>query len=325
MKLFPSVSDLSREGFLALDRGQWEKALRLARKLTEKRNTAGREIAARALWELGKPDEAMEELRAGIATAPQIYIFYSLLGHYLSDLGRYDEALEAFYRGKLLTVAPMGEFEYNIGIVKGRQGDYAGALEAVEPINLSNVQLQRDAVQFSLAFWLIGADRCEEGLAEAEAGLQLPRDECGEKNIAGLHAMRAWAWQKLGRPASEVREEALKAIATSKSQSDAAWIIRELDNAFSPEARRAKVTVQGICPARIRLRKYRFVAVYWVVATHENQLLGLIRPFEPEEHQDTLELASVEWQEEAPDSPMGVYEAHEAYFLAPLRQFGRKG
>lgn len=305
MGLFPSISELSQAGFDALERQEWKRALRIATKLTQKRHTSGREIAARALWNLGEADKAIEELQSGIAAAPQLHIFYSYLGQYLSELGRYDEALEALYRGKLLSTHSVGTFEFNIAIVRGRQGDYLEAFEIADSIRVTDVMLPIESIRFARAYWLIKGGKLEQGLAEADQGLAESLNE-SVHDMAGLYAMRGYALLRLGRGEDIALEEARKAIQLNKSQFEAAEVIREIGGMRSEKAFRARVVIQGMSSNPARGRRARFLVYYEVIATSDSQVLDLVRPFECPEVRDSLQINKITWMEETPNELIGV-------------------
>jgi tetratricopeptide (TPR) repeat protein len=308
MKLFPSAKELAKQGYEALDKLRPKRALRIAKRLARIRYTASFEIAARAHWELGNNEEAIRELREGIKTAPQIYVFYSYLGHYLSDLGRYEEALDVLYRGKTLTSPPKGELEYQIAVVKSRMGDYEGAFEVADSIGVHEAVIPESAMRFGRAYWLTKAGRISEGLREVEVGLALPGVDNDPVNKAGLIATRAIAFRAMGKSRDEVLAEAYRALSVSNVQHDALELILELTGRRSASAKRAQVFVKGEWYEPLGTALVDFMALYEVVADSESDALKFIKPFEPEAVRASLSIGKVVWSEVAPGELTGVHK-----------------
>ena len=108
-------------------RGQCGDALRIARELESCRYTGAWEIEAAALQEEGDTEGAIASLKRGIAIKP-VWRNGHLLGIYLSDAGRYTEALDAF-EASLTMHAPQPKMTaYNKAIVLNRADRREGAL-----------------------------------------------------------------------------------------------------------------------------------------------------------------------------------------------------
>jgi len=71
-------------------------AMVVAKKLHSLRYSGGFEIEAQALARDGSKDEAIAVLRKRLEAAPTSWLNGNLLGNYLSDQGRYDEAFTAY-------------------------------------------------------------------------------------------------------------------------------------------------------------------------------------------------------------------------------------
>jgi tetratricopeptide (TPR) repeat protein len=87
---------LAEEGYRHLQDRDAEAALKVAAELETLRFTAAFEIAALAHAQLGNLEAAAATLRRGLDIAPTVWINWQLLGNYVSDLKRYDEAASAY-------------------------------------------------------------------------------------------------------------------------------------------------------------------------------------------------------------------------------------
>ena len=85
-----------KRGLSYVKDGRTAKAMEVARELYSLRYSGGCEIEAQALAQDGMKDEAISVLRKGLEAAPTSWLNGNLLGNYLSDQGRYEEAFIAY-------------------------------------------------------------------------------------------------------------------------------------------------------------------------------------------------------------------------------------
>ena len=92
-------SDLQQrmdEGLDLLDAGDAKGALKIAKELERKRFTGAFDLGAQAYAALGWKEAAVSYLRKGLKEHHDSWLNWQLLGNYLSDLERYDEADDAY-------------------------------------------------------------------------------------------------------------------------------------------------------------------------------------------------------------------------------------
>lgn len=85
-----------KRGLAYVEEGRTSEAKDVARKLHLLRFSGAFEIEAQALASDGSKVEAITVLRRGLEAAPASWLNGNLLGNYLSDEGRYDEAFAAY-------------------------------------------------------------------------------------------------------------------------------------------------------------------------------------------------------------------------------------
>ena len=85
-----------KRGLAYVKQGKTNEAMGVAKKLHSLHYSGGFEIEAQALASNGSKDEAITVLRKGLEAAPTSWLNGNLLGNYLSDQGRYDEAITAY-------------------------------------------------------------------------------------------------------------------------------------------------------------------------------------------------------------------------------------
>jgi tetratricopeptide (TPR) repeat protein len=127
------AGELFDRGMEFIRQGQCRKALGVARTLHRYRYTGAWEVEAAALQELGESDKAIEALRRGIEKVP-VWRNGHLLAIYLSDAGRYDEALDAFEASMTMYEPRYVPTTYNKAIALQRAGRTDEAISLLQEL-----------------------------------------------------------------------------------------------------------------------------------------------------------------------------------------------
>jgi tetratricopeptide (TPR) repeat protein len=127
------AGDLFERGMALVDQGHAQQALSIARELDGYKYTGGVELEAVALHELGEADRAIEVLQSGIEKTG-VWRIGHRLGIYLSDEGRYEEALQAFEASLTMRQAEPMVTRYNQAIVHNRVGRTDVAIELLKDV-----------------------------------------------------------------------------------------------------------------------------------------------------------------------------------------------
>ncbi len=301
------VKALQARGFDFLDQWEPEKALAVADKLAELRNSAAFEIAARAYWMNDEREEAIRKLEVGVKICPTVHILWSYLGQYYSDLERYPEAIAAFEAHRKCPGATDSMSDYNIALVLFRKGDYAEALSVLdrvkgEPPPPWTIKELRGIV-------LLDMGRYEQALELLlEVADERPKFTDPEPLAVMLGAM-AEAQLELGK-VDDALENAWGTIKLDKTNIRATRVIRVVRNQYSPAAKLWRVQASGIWR---KPTSDGFFATYWVVAEDEQQAFDFAREFEWEEVRPSMTLTKAVAEEAMPEEPIGVYRAHGGY------------
>lgn len=145
------AGDLFDEGMAHIRQGRCQQALRIARELDSYRYTGGWEIEAAALHEMGDTNGAIEVLREGIEKAP-VWRNGHLLGIYLSEEGRYDEALHAFEASLTMREPQPKMTAYNRAIVLNRMGRMDEAVMLLEKLISTESPDEAEAAELASTF-----------------------------------------------------------------------------------------------------------------------------------------------------------------------------
>jgi len=308
------------EGFGALEISDFERALRAARELHTFENTAAYEIEARARWEMDDRDRAIEVLQKGVQVAPDMFIHWDYLGSFLSDEERFDEALQAYYASRDCEEAPKDAVDFNIAIVYQRQERHERALALLETITPSE-SVPSEVLVGARAYSLNETGKHADAMTIAAACLNKigEDDEVDPEAIARVMSEHAYGLWMMGL-GEAAYEEAYEAVALDKANQRAAWLIREISDEKSDDAKIWRIVIEGKWaePFPDSDKDYGFYANYVVVADSPDEALDYIRYFEPEEVRFTLKINSAVDLEPEPDAAKGVYDAEPAYQFFPL-------
>ena len=111
-----------KRGRALVEKGKTTEALVVAKELHSIRYSGSFEIEAQALAREGSKEEAIAVLRKGLEAAPTSWLNANLLGNFLSDQGRYDEAFSAYEQALLTPTADRILIQANYALALKRAG-----------------------------------------------------------------------------------------------------------------------------------------------------------------------------------------------------------
>ena len=132
-----------KRGLAYVNEGRTNEAMDVAKELHSLHYSGGFEIEAQALASNGSKDEAITVLRKGLEAAPTSWLNGNLLGNYLSDQGRYDEAITAYEDALRAPSADhiLIEANYSMALQRaGRDGEARAKLAEVAAQDLSKAE-----------------------------------------------------------------------------------------------------------------------------------------------------------------------------------------
>ena len=132
-----------KRGLACVKDGRTIKAMEVAKQLHSLRYSGAFEIEAQALSQDGMRDEAVTVLRRGLEVAPTSWLNGNLLGNYLSDQGRYEEAFAAYEEALRTPTADHILIEANYAKAlqrAGRKEEGRAKIATVTAQDLSNVE-----------------------------------------------------------------------------------------------------------------------------------------------------------------------------------------
>lgn len=140
-----------KRGLACVKAGKTSEAMDVANKLHALRYSGGFEIEAQALARDGLKDEAITVLQKGLKAAPTSWLNGNLLGNYLSDQGRYDEAFASYEAMLKVPSADRVLIEGNYALAlrrAGREDEARNKIDAILKQDLSGADPEvRDFVE----------------------------------------------------------------------------------------------------------------------------------------------------------------------------------
>lgn len=137
------ADNLMSRGLEHLENGRTSDALAVAKELHSIRYSGGFEIEAQALAQKGAKEDAIAVLRKGLVVAPQSWLNANLLGNYLSDMERHEEAFAAYEQALRTPSANRILIEANHALAlkrAGREDEARAKLDAILGQGLGNVE-----------------------------------------------------------------------------------------------------------------------------------------------------------------------------------------
>jgi tetratricopeptide (TPR) repeat protein len=311
------IESLIDEAFAALDTLDIERAIELGRQLETLRHSSCFEILALAFDADDKREEAIAVLEDGTTKAPSVWRLWQLLGNYYSDSRRLEDSMNCYRKAFECPNVDASSVYLNKSIALLRNQDYLPAIKAIDQV--SSEALQPLAISHKMHLFN-AAKMFSEAVTLGENAIDLPlwNDENTEQ-LAEVHSELAFAIWKSSLDRDRAQYHAWLAISIDKSETTAAWVIRDIAAETSPKARHMTVMIRGRwhVPFEEETEPPGFFANYEVVAETPEEALAFILPFEPEKVRDSLGIEEYTLREPAPGVPKGVYQAHPSYMMFP--------
>jgi tetratricopeptide (TPR) repeat protein len=299
-----------------LDEHEYEDALVVARKLRKLHHSGAYEIEGLAYSGLDRTEDAVRVLREGVGEAPGVWLNWHLLANCLSDLGQYDEAMQAYERAEGCVEADHSIIDLNRAVVASRQEAHLSVLAHLNRIE----SYQDEEARLSATKMRVSALRGLGRVAEAEElGKKTLREwrdanEGDAKEIVGnLAGILCDLTVARGEDREAVRERAIEWWRLTRFDGLLAPI-RELRPRRSPAAQYFQLKLNGeVTPGSAfaaEIGGAGYLTAAHVVADSEEEALALYIELNPPAAGVTLMIRQAEILESQPNDLKGVYFAH---------------
>ncbi|MEM6766972.1 MAG: tetratricopeptide repeat protein [Bacteroidota bacterium] len=314
-----SQEDLVFQAWNHLELEEYEEAEKLASSLMKLPEEAGFRIQSMIWVARENEQKALEVLEQGLTALPNEWHLWLQYGNMLSQVGRFEEALESFDNG-LATEPDQPAWLYlNQAVVYFRQGQIDEALTLLQSIDDPAVITEAFSLQLSM---LDQVDRHDLILEIATDELEiLPVPETMEEasklsQICSQIANAAWYEDK---SKEEVFHYLRQSISFDRTNPQAIWLWREAYPEFIDSPKEFQLLVQGRFQTQEGQEEQSlFLTTYALVAGSTDHALRLIQAYEIEEvNTETLEILEVEEGESESAQAVGIYEVGGFGILDP--------
>ncbi len=304
-----------KKAFDYIDSHQLNKAAKIGRKLLDINFSGGFEILALLELENRKTKKAIKILEEGVKKAPNVWILWQLLGNSYSDEKEPEKAQNAYSMALKCPDNDSSSIYLNIAIALSREGKHEQSLEACKNIKSKKMFLKRIALEMSQLNQLGRYDKCilngEKQIGKIQDGLGTEE----EFNLSNIYSYLASAYWSKCKNTVKSSEFVFKAIELNKTNSDAMWLLREIENNRSADSKYLRIVVEG---KAIGMKiedsdNIGFFTSYDVVAKDEDEALSYIKRFEPKDVRDTLRISKCKVREKKTRDPKGVYYCNSGY------------
>lgn len=304
---------LMNQGFDYLDEYEYDKAIKIGKKLKKMRHSSAFEIMALAYKEKDQSKKSIKILEEGVSLAPKVWRLWQLLGNYYSDDKQYLDSQKCYESALSCPNVNKSSVYSNSSLAYFREGKFNEASKQHDKINYKgpdevfNLRSQSQKIDI-----LIKLNKYEEAV---KLGQTLIKKEWPEEKEDILHEL-SYTYASLSEGLWKLKKEkealnsAWKAIELNKAHDKAAWMIREIEGKISDNAKHFNVMIEGIWPTPFEGETDcpGFFTTYDVIAETEEEAVILIKRFEPKEVRDTIKVEEIKIIEDRPNDPIGVYE-----------------
>jgi len=295
---------LADRGFECVSSCDYKGALRIAERLKKSRYTACFEIAALAYAGMAQMEEAVGVLKEGTAIAPDVWVNWELLGNYLSDLGRYEEAENALQHAMECPGAWIASISLNMAVLESRKGNLEECLNILLDIDDPEVELPAAAIRISV---LEDLGRNED--VKTQASELLARefgDDADLEPLARICASLGNVWLLEGRDTAEIRTMLKEALDYDVCCFAILDLIRKIDGRPGPNAYVYRCLVDFTGDFGDMCAK-GYCSTFDVIAEDEQQAANLIKA-----HEDSPLIRKMRVLEKArgdhmPGEALGIY------------------
>jgi tetratricopeptide (TPR) repeat protein len=328
----PLLEELADRGFAALNAEEPAEALEIGRTLAQAGHIVGYELQALALGDLERPDEAVAVLRRAVEQSPGDWRPRRMLGNLLSDLGRYDDALEAFEAALGCPGVDAAAVQCNASVCLARADRPYEALQRLEGVDdpaywlRAGVQRARLCIELERYGEALNlAERLRDELTDrlsngAETGGDGEADDALDADEPGylLATLAVARWRATGEREAAVAD-ARAALDYDPVNEGALWAWRELHDRRPSGVSGLSLIVHGTGAAPDGTAA-EFLQRFEVMAAGPEAALELIREIEPDSAVGgTLSVDGYEPIDDLGAGRAGVFYASERQWFDPER------
>lgn len=300
-------------------RGSFERAMDIGRKLRKVDYDGAYEIEALAHQGLGNLEDAVRVLDEGLDRGADVWPIWMLLGSILSELDRYDEALEAFDSADECEAPDHDLINLNRAVVVLRQADFPRVLELVgDPAK--NAHPFGAAALRATALGLLGRHHEAEHLAMRTLDAWLKSDQLeGQRDVGELAMIVAGRRFQRGEDRAALRSFAIDWWRRSEHERLLVFIRSLVPVATSADGRYFRISFYARFPFADEELEGIHRVKYWMsadmVADNSDEALSLLFEISPPPQGAQIDICEVMDLEPRPNNVKGVYATSQKQFF----------
>jgi tetratricopeptide (TPR) repeat protein len=302
-----------------INRGMFERAMDIARKLRKVDYDGAYEIEALAHHGLGNMEDAVRVLREGLDRGADVWPIWMLLGTCLSELGRYDEALDAYNEADDFEEVDSDLVNLNRAVVALRQQDFPRVLELVGDPAKSSHPFGAAGLR-ATALGLLGRHHEAEHLAIRTLDAWLKSDQLtGQRDVGELASIVAGRRFERGEDRTALRSFAIDWWRRSHHERLLVFIRALVPVPSSAEARYFRISFYARFPFADEELEGIHRVKYWMsadmVADNSDEALSLLFEISPPPPGAQIDIDEIIDMEPRPHGLKGVYAASAKQFF----------
>jgi len=306
---------LTDKGIEHLEAGRYQEAIKVAAELEDPNGPMAFYLAAQAYAAMNDMKTAVATMRRSVLRNPTIWMNWFLLGTYLRNLQKYDEALAAYDQALLCPQFEADEVYLNMAMVAIDCREYHNALTYLDRVDAPSMRWDINGLR---VLALEGVGSITEAAELAEEFLKERSEDDDYKKRAGfVAAALARIRLRQGRSKEEVRTFLFQCLEEYGSNSK---LLQEIANLkelrYSEDSKYFRFLIQASLPVGHPWHREArgYGVVYDVVADTESHALDMINDFESAIGIESFEVLEIQIKEERPQDPMAIYGVSERLF-----------
>jgi len=318
MSIDEEIDILVDQAYEYLDEFDTKSAIKIGNKIKKLKHTSAFEVLALAYAQEDNIPEAILILREGIKVAPDVWVLWQLLGNYSSDEGNYFEAYKSYDEALNCPHVEESSIYLNYAIALKREEKHNKSLIYLDKIQSENDQLTNLSKIIRLEVLNLMGNHGEVINLANNYFSKIKEDE-DESYLSSMYAEQGIAFWFLKKDANIAQKNAWEAIKINKFDHRASYLIREIENLYSPNSNYYRILIEGQWDKPIEYNSTipNFFTSYDVVSETIDEALKFIKRFEPKNIRNSLKIDEYELLDNADDQPKGVYTVSGYSYYEP--------
>ncbi|MCB0838991.1 MAG: hypothetical protein KDE26_28890 [Bacteroidetes bacterium] len=299
------IEQLSDQAWELIGSEDLEGAMEIGLKLQNHQVETGYRITSMVKAMQEEWEEAINILNEGIKQHPDIWQLHLQLGNFLSDTGKFPEAIRAFIKAGNLPGAEKHWAEINKGIVYYREGNLDMALNTLQEIEHPDAINQAFELQVRILDEIGRNDMIIEMAEEELEFLQTPENQAEAILMASIciYIANAYWIEEQNEPAKHYLRQAIE---FDRTNAEGPFLSRSIEPVDSEDSKIFYLTVSGQLDYEGDILP--FTCSYGVVADTKEEALEFIRKYEIEAvNKQSLIIQEVEETDNEEDELKGMY------------------